>query len=188
MSPVEESLGGTCDPPPSLQHWDVAEFELFYNQHYMALVRYLAALTGSAHLVEDAAQEAMLTVSMKWTLLHSPKGYLFVTARNALNRMLRNPDSRNFPLDLERHDAVCRDLASDWIETFIDVVRLLHELPARQREAATLAWLCDCPEREIAQILDVAPGTVKRHLSRARNTLRRIADEAAQLDEPGRSD
>lgn len=189
MIPAKEPLGAGPDPP-SPAHENEREFEYFYYRHFRSLVRYLASLSGSARFVDDAAQEAMLVVANNWTMLGndgSRRGYLFVTAKRELIRMLKRPESWCLPLDTERHDtAGSLNLAADWIESNIDVTSLLQELTPRQREAATLAWLCDFSEKQIAQTMGVKPGTVKAHLSRARRTLRCLTSSPSDLDEPGR--
>ncbi len=47
-------------------------------------------------------------------------------------------------------------------------------LPTRQREVATLFYVDDCSVAEIAAILDLTDGTVKYHLSHARDSLRKL--------------
>ncbi len=50
-------------------------------------------------------------------------------------------------------------------------------LPRRQREAISLRYLGDMSEAEVSRALGVSRNTVKRHLDRARSTLRaRLAD------------
>lgn len=186
---AEEPLGAGTDLP-SLPHDDEAEFKRFYLLQFQSLVRYLVSLSGSPRFVDDAAQEVMLVMAIKWPMFGNDsnrKGYLFVTAKRALFRMLKHPESYLLPLDLERHDTADNlNLAGDWIESNIDITSLLRELTSRQREAATLAWLCDFSEEEIAQTLGVTRGTVKTHLWRARETLKRLGKLSSNLDELGR--
>ena len=47
-----------------------------------------------------------------------------------------------------------------------EVIAALAALPARRREAIVLRYWLDLPEREIAAVMGVSPGTVKSHLSR----------------------
>jgi RNA polymerase sigma factor (sigma-70 family) len=54
---------------------------------------------------------------------------------------------------------------------------LLRDLPTRQREVATLFYVDDRTVAEIAMILRVNEGTVKYHLSHARDGLRKLLDE-----------
>ena len=58
-------------------------------------------------------------------------------------------------------------------DTFIDVRRAVAGLSVQQRAAVYFAYWEDLPERSIADLLQVAPGTVRRHLVRARSNLRK---------------
>lgn len=53
------------------------------------------------------------------------------------------------------------------------LVAALRHLPDRQRDAVALRYLAGCGERDIAASLGVAPGTVKTHLKRGLDGLRR---------------
>ena len=52
---------------------------------------------------------------------------------------------------------------------------------AEQREVLVLAAVEEMKYEEIAQVLDIPVGTVMSRLSRAREKLRRFANEPAQL-------
>jgi RNA polymerase sigma factor (sigma-70 family) len=48
----------------------------------------------------------------------------------------------------------------------------VHRLPQRQREVVVLRYYSDLSERQIADALDISPGSVKAHAHRALTTLR----------------
>ena len=50
--------------------------------------------------------------------------------------------------------------------------RWIAEMPDRQREALTLRRQKDLSHDEIAEIMDVSPNTVNKHIVRAMRTLR----------------
>jgi RNA polymerase sigma factor (sigma-70 family) len=56
------------------------------------------------------------------------------------------------------------------------VLRALEALRSDDREVLYLRHFLDLPEREIAEVLGVAPGTVKSRLSRARGRLREVIE------------
>ena len=62
-------------------------------------------------------------------------------------------------------------------EAFWQTVR---RLPPRQAQAVALYYLEDYSVREIAEVLDCSEGTVKTHLSRARDAVAR----QLQLEDP----
>ncbi|HEX2242334.1 MAG TPA: sigma-70 family RNA polymerase sigma factor, partial [Gammaproteobacteria bacterium] len=151
-----------------------AEFELFYREHFPWVIKYLVSLFGGPYFVDDATQEAMLIVWIKWEVIDDKKSYLFVTARHCLLALLLS-SRRIVSLGILPDVADNGNLALEWIEANADLVRVLQELSWRQREAATLAWVCDFSEKEIARHMGISPGTVKSHLSRARESLKRFA-------------
>ena len=57
----------------------------------------------------------------------------------------------------------------------------MRALPDRERAAVTLHYLEDLPIAVVAEILEVAPGTVKSSLSHARRKLRiALTDQEAE--------
>lgn len=57
---------------------------------------------------------------------------------------------------------------------------LLAVLPPKQRAVVVLRYYEDLSEREIADALGCAPGTVKAHASRAMATLRALMSESSE--------
>lgn len=57
-------------------------------------------------------------------------------------------------------------------DTRIALRELLHRLPRRQRDVLALRYLADLPEAEIASVLGISRGAVKRHASRGIAQLR----------------
>lgn len=58
----------------------------------------------------------------------------------------------------------------------------LAELPRRQREAIVLRHLLGYPEAEVAAVLGVSPNSVKKHLQRGMEKLRRSARTDATME------
>jgi RNA polymerase sigma factor (sigma-70 family) len=63
-------------------------------------------------------------------------------------------------------------------EQDVDTRRVLHvalaQMPPRQRAAVVLRYLVDLPVDEVAEILQISPGTVKSQTSDGLATLRRL--------------
>jgi RNA polymerase sigma-70 factor (ECF subfamily) len=60
-------------------------------------------------------------------------------------------------------------------------VEALRTLPVRQREAIVMYYLADLPIQEIAQVLAVPSGTVKRLLARGRRALAAKLGESEEV-------
>ena len=67
--------------------------------------------------------------------------------------------------------------AQDRRETYAALATALRALPARQREAFTLRVLEDCDVATTARIMGCSEGSVKTHLSRARETLQKHLED-----------
>jgi len=61
-------------------------------------------------------------------------------------------------------------------ESSIDAHRALAELSEQQRTVVYLTYWEDLAPTQIAELLDVSEGTVRKQLARARDHLRRILD------------
>jgi RNA polymerase sigma factor (sigma-70 family) len=77
--------------------------------------------------------------------------------RTALERQARRPTTTAVPPDVGERERL-------W--------QLLLRLPTKQRTAVVLRYYADLSERDTAQALGCAPGTVKSLVHRALNTLR----------------
>jgi len=89
--------------------------------------------------------------------------------------------------DPERHDA--SPALADALAARERVREELRRLPARQRAAIVLFEMQGLNVAETAEAMGCAPGTVKRHLHRARNTLReRLADLVEDAADSGGGD
>ena len=148
-------------------------FEEFYLKDYQAVVGLAFALSGSRWLAEDLAQEAFLAAHRFWPRVSAydqPGAWLRRVVANlsvsAFRRKLVEAKSlaRIARGDLDRPSA---ELPSEDAE-FWDAVR---SLPRRQSQAVALHYLEDLPVSEVAAILDMAPGTVKKHLFDGRREL-----------------
>ena len=79
--------------------------------------------------------------------------------------------------------------AQDILESFADeqIIEALNELPEAQRLVIFLVDVEEMPQEEVAEILEVAVGTVKSRASRARAKLKvRLMAHAADLGFDGR--
>jgi DNA-directed RNA polymerase specialized sigma24 family protein len=152
---------------------DVESFEDFYRREYPRLMVLARVLAGDA-AAEDVAQESMLVTYRHWTriaLLESPAGYVRgICAHKAVSVTRRLvAERRALRRVAGRRAVVVEPLASDSERFWTEVRRL----PRRQAQAAALYYALDLPVAAVAAALGCAEGTVKVHLSRARDELGR---------------
>lgn len=150
-------------------------FEELYRREYGAVFKAAYFASGDAAVAEDAAQEAFVRAFERWSRLQGSEwvtGWLVTTALNLTKR--RGRMSRHSLLPAIPRD----DMAS--VDARIDAQQALRSLPARQQEAVVLHYLIDLPVSEVAQIMGCAEGTVKAHLSKAREAMARRVDRTGR--------
>jgi RNA polymerase sigma factor (sigma-70 family) len=147
------------------------DFSEFFERTYTRLASACLLLTGSPAEAEDLAQEALSRLCARWDVvrsMNSPEGYLFRTALNLNRKRLRRVAVR------ARHAAgsvASRD-EIEVAEERLDVLRAVAALPRGQREALVLVEWLDLDPGEAAELIGVAPASVRGRLHRARKTLR----------------
>ena len=155
-------------------------FEDFYAQEYAAVVGLAYALSGSRSGAEDLAQEAFFAAHRNWDRIRGydqPGAWVRRVVANKSVSMFRRraAEARALGRAALGELTVLPDLgAAD--PDFWNAVRALSR---RQAQVIALFYLEDRPIAEIADILGMAPGTVKRHLYDGRRGLaRRLREEA----------
>ncbi|MDQ6525319.1 SigE family RNA polymerase sigma factor [Nocardioides sp. LHD-245] len=146
------------------------------------LLRSAYLLTGDLHRAEDLVQEALVKVALRWRRLRSghPTAYARrVIARDHVSLWRRN--GREVPAS----DPVARSAAvSSDPDAVLVVQKALARLTSAQRAVVVLRHFDDLTERETAEVLGVAIGTVKSQNAAALARLRTGAPELLDLVRP----
>lgn len=141
-----------------------AAFEDLFRQAYHVAFR----IVGHSGEAEDAAAETLARAAHRWRRVGrspSPTAWVIRVATNLSVDIVRR---RRFTTDAP-FDVGVGPRDSD---TAIALRELLRALPRRQRDVLALRYLVDLPEAEIAAVLGISPGSVKRHASRGISRLR----------------
>lgn len=155
-----------------------SEFSEFYVAHRDAVFRAVLLATRHPQRAEDAVQEAFARAYARWDTVREydrPRAWVSRVALNVaiswwrrLSRERANPPDRPARPDEGPMDAT--------------LVRLVWDLPLRQRQVVALRVLADLSIADTAQILGIAEGTVKAQLHRA---LRRLRDQIEAVGDAG---
>jgi len=136
------------------------------------LVRYATALAGPVD-APDLVAEAFTTVLARgdgaWTTVDEPRAYLYRAVTNAARMAARSRSRRRAREFRWSADDVTGELLVD-----PGVRRALDRLSVRQRAVTYLTYWHDLAPSEVASLLSITDGAVKRHLARARSTLREV--------------
>lgn len=142
--------------------------EALIDQYANTLLRAAAAILGDPCEAEDAVQDAFLRYLEKRPEFrdegHERAWLLTVTANGCKSRLRarkRHPTTQLLDV-YPAPDGESREL-----------LEAVMALPANQRAAVHLHYYEGYATDEIAKILGQRPGTVRSHLSRARDNLRR---------------
>lgn len=147
-------------------------FREFVAARQRSLLRSVWLLTGDWGLAQDLVQLGLTKVWTRWDRLWpdgDPEAYARAVAFHAFVRRRRRERHLSAVPVRERVDE--RD-AYAVAEARDEVVRLLRELPARQRAVVVLRYYEDLSEVETARILGCSVGNVKSQASRALARLR----------------
>lgn len=154
-------------------------FEDFYRAELPGLVALGRALAPPG-LAEDVAQEAMMVAYRRWSAireLERPEAYVRRTCANLAVSQVRRR--------LAEARAFRRTAAPQTVEQVGgpgEFWQLVRSLPRRQGQVVALYYVFDLSVADVARTLAVSEGSVKVHLSRARQTLARSLDLPAEVD------
>lgn len=162
----------------------ISSAESRYNQwvrdHYRFLLRSAWALTGSRATAEDVVQDCFASA---WRFRHQLRDPAM--ARAWLFQIMRRHAFRHFdPLQavVQPMDEVCEQTAAQphALDEQLDVVKALARIAPIHREVLVLYYFDDMPTAQMAEALDIAPGTVLSRLARARDALKKALQAPAR--------
>jgi RNA polymerase sigma-70 factor (ECF subfamily) len=156
-------------------------FTEFFIEWEPQVRRYLVWLEGDLSIIEDAAQETMISAFRYWarlSTLEQPRAWLFKVARQ---RLVDAQEERARLGALAEPSEVLASFASKSeipaCDDRLHILEAVRRLPPQQGAATALQIQYDLPLQEIADIMGVSVGSVKKHLHLARQSLRRWLSE-----------
>lgn len=173
----------------SAQSGGTREVQAFLSEARPSICRWALMWTGSPDTAEDIAQKVLMKVhrSLSEYRPGSARAWLYRISRNAfLDWERRRGTDRRLRdrLSLERlADEVTREDGIDTGATTL-LMQLVDDLSPRQRAVLDLVDLQGFEPSEVAEMLDLAPETVRVHLHRARKALRGRCSELEIVSEP----
>lgn len=139
----------------------------------LGLRRFAYALCGDWHHADDLVQGALERMYVAWPRVHGvadPGAYLrTVLARVAISET-RRPWRREKATDVLPEPAASDATAA--VTDRLDLAAVLAGLTVKQRAVVVLRFVEDRSVTDVAEILGVAPGTVKRQCHDALKFLR----------------
>lgn len=143
--------------------------------------RYLVWLEGDSSVIEDVAQEAMISAFRYWerlSTLEKPRAWLFRIARQRLvgaQEKRRRLGVLVEPSEFLASATVQNDISA--CDHRLHILEAVRKLPSQQAAVMALQIQYDLPLQEIADIMCISVGSVKKHLHLARRNLRKLMSE-----------
>lgn len=166
----------------------VAELERFLTDRADQLLRTAMLLTGSREAGQDLLQSALERLLRHWSGLDGdPEAYLRRTLYNLATDGFRRQGRLQHKLLLLRAEARPAADPATQVDLRDALVRLLLQLPPRQRAVLVCRYWEQLTEAETAELLGWPEGTVKSAASRGLRRLRDLAGgwQRAELHETG---
>ncbi len=138
-------------------------------------------MTGDHHLAEDLCQDVFLKGWLKLSRLREPAAFPGWIAAIARRTCLNAVEKRNRKMEVGEEEAVLVNL-NPTLPTAYDSSRIILEeavsqLSLRDRQLVTLCYFKELTSAEVAEIMEIPPGTVRVYLLRARARLKDLLEE-----------
>lgn len=147
-----------------------SRYNQWVREHYRFLLRSAWALTGSRAIAEDVVQDCFASAWKYKEQLRDAtlaRAWLFqIMRRAAIRQAVPHIQSLD---DEEQPEQAAPDAGLD---DKLDVVKALARLSPIHREVLVLFYFDDMPTAQMAEALEIAPGTVLSRLARARDALK----------------
>ncbi|RMG41731.1 MAG: RNA polymerase sigma factor [Candidatus Dadabacteria bacterium] len=157
------------------KHWSD-----FVENYYQPIYGYCYQFLGSHAEAEDAVQQAFLKAYKKRSKLRNQtqlKSWVYSIARNVcIDRLRWWKRTRLVVAQLETPEI------NENNELVMTIKKLLARLPARQREVFILRHWHGFSTEEAAELLGISTGSVKSHLKRAIDKLKKELKTSEVVD------
>lgn len=155
--------------------------EYIYEKRKQELFRFLYVLLGEQQAAEDALQETFLKAYLhrsKYVEIQKEKAWLYQIARHTAYDMIRKRH-KEFPIEKNQMNSVLEKNIQneDFCENLL-YMEMMKELNEVEREIVSLKIIAGLTHREIAKILHMTMGSVKKRYERALNKLKVKYEEA----------
>jgi RNA polymerase sigma-70 factor, ECF subfamily len=156
-------------------HGDRAALETLLDRHADRVHAICRRVLAHPEDALDATQEALIAIARGITRFDGRSAFttwLHRVATNAALDELRRKQRRPDPVDVAAADRADSGPELDRsVSDRVDVDAALQKIPLDFRVAVVLRDLCDLDYAEIADVLDVPPGTVRSRIARGRALL-----------------
>lgn len=166
-----------------MKNGQIGGLEVLVNRYQVGAVRAAFLITHDKALAEDVVQETFIRLYQRignFEVTRPFKPYLMRSVINAsLNAVRRNGKFVSLDADTTSLETLLEHAASvesqvEYNQLSSKILQALSKLSPRQRAVIVQRYYLEMSEKEMAQSLDAAPGTIKWLLNAARTRLREL--------------
>jgi RNA polymerase sigma-70 factor, ECF subfamily len=168
-----------------LKNGDIGGLEHLIARYQAKAVRTAYLITQREPLAEDVVQETFIRFYERVHYFDETRNFEPYFLRSVVNRALNAVEKEHaavqFDEELETPElqslltrAVSVEEQVEYAQLKAEIAAALQNLSPRQRAAVVLRYYLEMSEKEMTEILSVAPGTVKWLLNAARSRLRAL--------------
>ena len=160
------------------QSGDKQAFDELLKTVQEPLFRYTYRLVGEHAMAEDILQEVFIIIYRKLTWLENPKLFRAwayrITSRAAFKHLKKETRWNEQIRDEKVLETLPAESARETYATELinEIPKLISEVSPASRAVLILHYLDEMPLSEVAEILDISPGTAKSRLAYGLESLR----------------
>jgi RNA polymerase sigma-70 factor (sigma-E family) len=148
-----------------------ADFAAYFAGRVSSVRRLAYALCGDWHTADDLVQMTFVKLYPRWQRVRGGSVDAYVR-RVLVNTFLTHVRKRRW----EKVVAEVPDSPARQVDSYEDLIQALRQLPAQQCAVVVLRHLEDLSVADVAELLQVAEGTVKSQSARGLAALRAVMD------------
>lgn len=162
------------------------DFAEFYRGAADQCLRTVLASVGDQHTAQELVDEAFARACASWRTVSKHPAPAAWVIRTALNVNVSRWRRRRREISMADPAAGTHPRAAEDARGPVDprIMAALMRLPARQRQVVALRLFLDLDTARTAEVLGIAPSTVKAHLARALTALREVLIPEQQQEMP----
>ena len=168
-----------------MRNGDIGGLEFLVARYQVKAVRTAFLITHDRQTAEDVVEDAFILIFHRIRQFDEDRPFEPYFMRSVVNAALNvvQKESRERQGALDGDSETLENLftQAESVETQVEFAQLKHQimdalsnLPPRQRAAIVQRYYLEMSEKEMAEVLDAAPGTVKWLLHAARCRLRAL--------------
>lgn len=155
---------------------DIVQFEKLYRENYSRMFHVAYDFLQDNELSRDVVSEVFAKIWQKREQLSGEtlEGYLFLSVRNLCYNKLRERGSHDKYADYVKHFYDDTELSELELadERLAELSKALSRLPDKTRFVLQQCYYEEHTYREVADMLEITPDGVKKHITKAFSALR----------------